>query len=131
MEPRIDAVILDSPFVSPQELLHHHAAIIPGAGPLAADYLLWWMSLQTNVSFFNVSAERAVAKLNGRPLLIIHGERDVGMPKTHAQRLHDAATGPRDIWFGPGTHSNIVTTDPSVYEKRLQAFLKVHLPPIK
>jgi fermentation-respiration switch protein FrsA (DUF1100 family) len=129
VETRIDAIVLDSPFVSPRDLMHYHAERLPWIGPLAADYLLWWMTLQTDVDFFDVSAEKAVGQLNGRPVLIIHGEDDIGMPKEHAQRLYDAATGPREIWFGPGPHSNIVTTDPSGYETQLHTFLDEHLPP--
>ncbi len=125
---RIDAVILDSPFVSARELAHDHAAAIPVLGPLAADWVLLLMSLQVEGDFFTHSSERAVASLGDRPVLVIHGEKDIGMPKEHAQRLHDAATGPRDLWFGPGGHSNIVTQAPEAYADRVFTFLDQHLP---
>ncbi len=126
-EPRIDAIILDSPFVSPEALALHHARRVPVLGPTAARYLLGLMSGLTGTNFFDASAERAVASVGQRPVLVIHGNEDIGMPAAHAQRLYDAAPGPREIWFGPGPHSNIITTVPDEYGWRVLAFLDAHL----
>lgn len=125
-EPRIDAVILDSPFVSARELAHYHAGIVPVAGPLMVDWVLLLMSLQVEGDFFTYSAEQAVAALGDRPVLVIHGEKDFAMPAEHARRLYNAATGPRAVWFGPGGHSNIVTADPQGYADQVFAFLAVN-----
>lgn len=129
-DPRIEAVVLDSPFVSPRELVRGHAARLPVIGPLAADWLLALASLQTGTNFFAASAEKAVATMGDRPVLVIHGDGDILMPATHSQRLYDAAKGPQEIWFGPGTHSNIVTADPTGYRERVFGFLEKHLGPI-
>jgi fermentation-respiration switch protein FrsA (DUF1100 family) len=130
-DPRIDAVILDSPFVSPRELLQEQARRVPVVGPVAADWLLALASLQTWTNFFDASAERAVGALGNRPVLIIHGDGDFVMPRSHAQRLYDAARGPRELWFGPGAHSNIVTADPQEYRRRVTEFLDKSLGPAK
>lgn len=122
-DSRIDAVILDSPFVSPYELLHDHARRIPLVGPAAADWLLALASVQTGTNFFTVSAEEAVAKIGHRPVMVIHGDQDFMMPLEHSQRLYNAAKGPRAIWAGPGMHSNIVTEDPAGYRERVFGFL--------
>ena len=63
-----------------------------------------------------------------RPVMIVHGVADFVMPRDHAQRLYEAAHGPRTLWFGPGPHSNIATQAPSEYAKRLFAFLEENLP---
>lgn len=131
-DSRIDAVILDSPFVSPRELALHHASRVPILGPAAAYLILAEMSLQTGENFFTTSAEKAVASFGTRPVMVIHGGEDAIMPASHSQRLYDAATGPKEIWFGPGPHSNIVTTVPEEYAQRVFAFLEkvgVHHPP--
>lgn len=125
-DERIDAVILDSPFVSPRALLHHHARRLPVAGPAVADYLLAWASASARCNFFAFSAEEAVASLTDRPVMVIHGADDFLMPAGHARRLYDAAPGPREIWFGPGAHSNIVTTTPGGYGRRVLGFLDAH-----
>ena len=64
-------------------------------------------------------------------LMVIHGDQDIGMPASHSQRLYEAAAGPREIWFGPGPHSNIVTTVPTKYEKHVFGFLDAHLGPAR
>jgi len=97
-------------------------------GPLFADGMLALVSLLTGTSFFAVSAEKAVAAIGARPVLVIHGDGDFVMPRSHAERLYDAATGPRDIWFGPGPHSNIITQAPHEYARRMFGFLEQHLP---
>lgn len=38
-----------------------------------------------------------------------------------ASAIACAARGPRGIWFGPGPHSNVITTAPDEYAKRLLA----------
>lgn len=128
-DPRIDAVILDSPFTSPRELVAYHATRLPGLGPLLGNWLLALASAQTATDFFAPSAERAVAAMGPRPVMVIHGDRDVIMPREHSQRLLEAATGPRKIWFGTGPHSNIVTDDPSGYREQVFEFLDRTLGP--
>ncbi|UCD27296.1 MAG: alpha/beta fold hydrolase [Planctomycetota bacterium] len=128
-DPRIDAVILDSPFASHGELAMHHARRLPIIGPFLTNILLAAMSVQTGANFFTVSAEKAISEIGLRPVLIIHGQDDFVMPKSHSRRLYDAAKGPHEIWFGPGPHSNIVTTDPDGYTKHLFDFLNIHFGP--
>lgn len=46
---------------------------------------------------------RAVRKLNGRPLLMVHGRRDRTVTPAQAQRLFDAAHEPKELrWFDAG-----------------------------
>jgi pimeloyl-ACP methyl ester carboxylesterase len=122
-DKRIDALVLDSPFVGPRPLARERAGALPVLGPAAADWMLLLMSAQTGASFFDASAEDSVRRMGPRPVLVIHGDEDILMPASHSQRIYDAASGPRAVWFGPGPHSNIITADPSGYANRLLAFL--------
>ncbi len=126
-DERIDAVVLDSPFISPYELAMHHARRVPLLGPLFVDLVLAAMSVETGTDFFSPSAERAVSQMGRRPVMVIHGDADFVMPGSHARRLYDAVPGPRRLWFGPGPHSNIVTTDPENYANHLFVFLNHYL----
>lgn len=46
---------------------------------------------------------RAVKKLNGRPLLMVHGRRDTTVTPEQAQRLYDAAEHPKELrWWDAG-----------------------------
>lgn len=122
-DERLAALVIDSPFVSPRELAEHHTARVPLLGPAFIRFVLWEMSGWTGADFLTESAEAAVARLGARPVLVVHGDEDVLMPASHAQRLYDAARGPRELWFGPGPHSNILTTAPDEYGERVFAFL--------
>lgn len=48
---------------------------------------------------------RAIRKLNGRPLLMVHGRRDRTVSPAQAQRLFDAAPEPKELlWYDAGHH---------------------------
>jgi pimeloyl-ACP methyl ester carboxylesterase len=129
-DTRINAVVLDSPFVSPRELVQDKAKWMPLVGPAVGNLLLAEVSAQTMTSFFSVSAEDAVRRIGPRPVMVVHGRSDFVMPPSHSQRLYDAACGPREIWFGPGPHSNIITESPNEYADRLFRFLDHSLGPV-
>ncbi len=126
-DQRIDALVLDSPFTGPRNLMRDNAAALPIIGPLLADWCLALASAQTGTNFFSPSAEQAVAAMGNRPIFVVHGSEDIIMPATHSTRLHAAASGPRELWMGPGPHSNIITTVPDEYARRLFTFLDAHL----
>lgn len=48
------------------------------------------------------SAEDALPRLGRTPLLVIHGDHDAVVPYANAQRLLDAAPGPRELWTVEG-----------------------------
>ena len=127
-DERIDAVILDSPFRSPYALAHHHAARIPVIGPLYVNIVLAMMSAQTGTNFFAPAADEAVPRLGDRPAMFIHGDQDHMMPAEQARYLYDLAAGPKALWFGPGPHSNIITTAPGEYARRVFSFLDEQWP---
>lgn len=126
-DTRIDAVILDSPFTSPYALAMHHAKGIPALGPMMINILLAEMSLQTGTDFFTASARDAVVALGQRSVLVIHGDQDIGMPRSHSQMLYDVAPGPKRVWFDPGPHSNIITMAPYEYATCVFEFLQDNL----
>jgi pimeloyl-ACP methyl ester carboxylesterase len=92
-------------------------------GPSFGDLTLRWMSVLTGADFRRTTAEQAVAAIAPRAVMIIHGSDDVLMPRSHAERLAAAARGPCETWFGPGPHSNIVTTEPEEYAERVMRYL--------
>ncbi|MGA3058101.1 MAG: prolyl oligopeptidase family serine peptidase [Candidatus Limnocylindrales bacterium] len=68
----------------------------------------------------------AVARLNGRPIAIIHGTADTRMPIKHAYRLRQAvedAGGHPYVWLVDGVdHTQAVYERPAEYEQRLASF---------
>jgi uncharacterized protein len=57
----------------------------------------------TTIARTLVDPVRAVRKLKGRPLLVVHGRRDRTVLPEQAQRLYDAADEPKEIrWWDSG-----------------------------
>jgi hypothetical protein len=65
----------------------------------------------------------AMAKISPIPLLILHGDQDLVVPVHHAQRLYDAALGPKQLWIVPGA-GHIQTTATAAQRDRLVAYLR-------
>lgn len=67
-----------------------------------------------------------IARMDGRPLFIVHGEADLRINVHHAFDLAAAAAAggtPVEPWIVPGAHhSEAAFIDPTAYEQRLAAF---------
>lgn len=121
-DPRIEALVLDSCFVSAPTFLHHHFRYVPLAGRGLADLMLLSASLHAGCWLRDLDPGRDIARLGLRPVLLIHGRDDTLIPPDNMDQLHRRANGPKDRWLGPGPHSNIVTSDFPAYRRRVIAF---------
>lgn len=90
---RIAAVIADSAFASYRGITREKLAQLWLTWPLQ-----WPLSLLISDRY---SAEDAVQRVSPIPLLLIHGERDLVVPPSHAQRLYTAASDPKALWLIP------------------------------
>ena len=61
----------------------------------------WWAEID------DLSAERNVAALAPRPLLIAHGDADEVVPYAHAERLYSAAGSPKELARLPGARHQL------------------------
>jgi pimeloyl-ACP methyl ester carboxylesterase len=122
-DQRIDAFILDSPFISARTLAYEYTHRLPGVGRLLADYVLCLMSAWSAVDLFGPGSTLDVSTLGHRPVMLIHGNQDDLVSVDHAREIFSAAQGPRELWSGAGRHSNIITTDPDRYASRVFGFL--------
>ncbi len=122
-DPRIEAVILDSCFVSAPLLAREHLGRIPLLGRPLATMLLASLSLHAGRSFWSLDATQAIHAIAPRPVLLIHGKDDTLIPPVNMEILYSRARQPKDKWLGPGPHSNIMTSDFLGYQRRVIAFL--------
>ncbi len=122
-DDRIEAVVLDSCFVSAPTFVHHHLGRVPLIGGVVADLILASASLHAGASFWGLDARESVKMLSPRPVLFIHGEDDVVVPPTNMATLYDLTGLPKDRWLGPGPHSNVLTTDFGEYQAHVISFL--------
>lgn len=90
----VAALISDSGFSSYRRIAREKLALL---------WLTW--PLQWPLSFLmsdRYAAIDVVAQISPIPLLILHGDADVVVDVSHAQRLYDAAREPKDLWIVPG-----------------------------
>jgi pimeloyl-ACP methyl ester carboxylesterase len=74
-----------------------------------------------------VSPEKAVVA-RSFPVLIICGTSDHRIPCRHAERVHNAAIGPKELWEVQGAgHAAALGRDPAGYESRVIAFFRHYL----
>jgi alpha-beta hydrolase superfamily lysophospholipase len=130
VEPRIEAVVAESPFSNLREISYDYAGL----------HVSSWLgkTLFRPASFFAlraaekeggfkaevVSPEKAVA---GRafPVLLICGTRDHTIPCRHAERIYKAARGPKQLWIVRGAeHAAALGHSPEEYERRTISFLQ-------
>lgn len=113
---RIRAVIADSAFSGYRRIAREK---------LGQLWLTW--PLQWPLSFLisdRWSAVDVVARVAPIPLLLIHGDQDVVVPPSHAQRLYDAAGEPKALWrIAEGRHIDAMTREP--IRERLVEYLDV------
>lgn len=122
-DPRIEAVVLDSCFVSARTVAHDHLGRIPFVGDALAELALSALSLHAGCDLDALDARPALATFAPRPVFLIHGKDDVLFPPRHLDLLFAAAHDPKHRWLGPGPHSNILSTEPIEYQRRVIDFL--------
>jgi pimeloyl-ACP methyl ester carboxylesterase len=49
-----------------------------------------------------VPPDQAAARIDGIPLLVVHGDQDPYFPVEHAQKIFGAARDPKELWLVPG-----------------------------
>jgi dipeptidyl aminopeptidase/acylaminoacyl peptidase len=133
IDPRIEAVVAEDPFANLREVSYDYAGL--DVAPLLGKTLFRTASivamreagLAGNFSPDDVSPEKAVAS---RPfaILIICGTNDHRIPCRHAERVYNAAIGPKELWEVPDAgHAAALGRDPAGYEARVTAFFRRYL----
>lgn len=121
-DTRIEAVVLDSCFVSARRFVSDHLRGLPLAGGLITDLALAGVSLHAGRSFWQLDATEAVRRISPRPILLIHGADDQMIAPAQMDDLFAIAGQPKSKWLGPGPHSNVLAVDFENYQKRVVEF---------
>jgi uncharacterized protein len=130
VEPRIEGVVAEDPFADLREVSYDYAGLRswPWLGKTflrpAAVMAMYSMSKAGGFNPGEVSPAKAVAE---RPfaVLLICGTRDTTIPCRHAERIYQAAQGPKELWIVPGAaHASALGQNPVDYEERVVDFLE-------
>lgn len=151
-ENSIDAVVVENPFTSVDDLL---TDVINGllsskpewtneAGGLAS-YLVsfgdfipsWYRTFLKYVTIYKIvyttnegqfiNPIDVISKIE-KPVFLIHGTADSLIPLKHTERLFERATEPKELWVADGCeHAAIYNRYPKEYSEKITAFLNRHL----
>jgi len=127
-DARIEAVVAEAPFASLREATYDYAGLqkypllgktifAPGA----------WMMLRRGQSLAgfpaaDVSPESSVAA-RAFPVFLICDIADTTLPCRHAERVFQAATGPKSLWEVPGAfHTAALGNQPEAFRRRVLQF---------
>jgi fermentation-respiration switch protein FrsA (DUF1100 family) len=128
-EPRIEAVVADSPFATAIEVISNglrNMFRIPPAPLVAATDLA--IAARYGYRISQIRPVDAVAQLAPRPLLLIHGAADTLIPVSHAHQLFATAREPKELWIVPGAeHCGAYFADRAAYAQRVTAFFDQYL----
>ena len=100
--PLIRAVAADSSYadlgqaIARAQWLTYHIPRVP-----LGQAVLWGTELRLGCRLSALSPEGVIGRIAPRPVLLIHGGRDLGIPPEQGRRLYEAARGPRDLWVVP------------------------------
>lgn len=130
VEPRIEAVVAEDPFANFREASYDYAGLhespLLGKTLFRPAVITGIRALEKEGGFRadDVSPEKAVS---ARPfaVLLICGTRDRTIPCRHAERVYNAAAGPRELWIVQGAgHASALGQAPAEYESRVIRFLR-------
>lgn len=128
-EERVKLVVADSPYANLREitevvLRNESIPIWPFTDLIDLSFS---MSFKAHLS--DVDAEKVVASLSPRPLLILAGHDDTTVPYSHARRIIDAAGPPKKLISFPG-HDHHDNGSPEIIDGQVIPFLEEHLGPV-
>jgi uncharacterized protein len=127
-ESRIEAVVAEDPFANLREVAYDYAGL--DISPLLGKTLfrpavmvaMHSISREGGFDPDDVSPEKAVA-VRAFPVLLICGTADHRIPCRHAERIYQAARGPRELWIVKGAgHADAFGRAPAQYERRVIDF---------
>jgi len=130
VEPRIEAVVAEAPFANLREVSYDYAGLHAGSWLGKTLFrpapMMVMRSVEKEGGFKpeDVSPEKAVAART-LPILLICGTRDSTIPCRHAERIYNAAIGPKELWVVRGAaHAAALGQAPAEYERRTISFFE-------
>lgn len=131
-DPRIEAVVAESPFASLREASYDYAGLqqYPLLGKTLFAPGAWVMLARgQSIAGFPVAEVSPQRSVQARPfpvLLICDGDDNV-LPCRHAKHIYRAALGPKSLWIVPGAfHTGALGTQPEEFKNRVLGFFDTY-----
>ena len=128
----VRAVIADSAFAEMRTIMVTYLQQSSVPRPIASGLttlILWAAGLHLGCRLPDADPLRWVGHIAPRPLLLIHGGQDQGIPVSDAHRLYEAAGEPKELWVVPeAEHRCADKVHPEEYMSRVLSFFDRWLP---
>lgn len=121
-DPRISAVVAEGNYANLlEEMLPMPGAAQPWLEAQLHPLVIVFYALATGIWPAEVSPEVDLPRISPRPVLLIHGEREIA--RSRGQRQFQGALPPRALWVVPGAgHGEYLKAVPAEYAQRLLIF---------
>lgn len=125
----VRAVVAQSPYASIEDLIRPEAQREQGLLALTAVPLTRMaLEQETSADFSAVNPLAQIYWIHPRAVMLLHGDADRLVAPESSQALYDAARDPRElVFFVSGGHGNLLEADPSLWGRRVTAFLRRYL----
>jgi pimeloyl-ACP methyl ester carboxylesterase len=93
-------------------------------------FLLWWLLrfAQPRMGCRYPSVRRALAEMQSRPMMFIHGQRDSYIRVDQSRLLYDLSPSPKYLWIvDDAKHNQSVVVQPKEYAQRTVSFFRKYL----
>lgn len=125
-DPRIKAIVADSPFASMDKLLDEIFKNLFFLKKILKFLLIQLGKFFLKIKLEQISPERVIRKVQ-TPIFVIHGDEDTQVHLSHAIQLKEANPGIQ-LWIVPNSsHGEAHELYPVEYERRVKTFLNEHL----
>ncbi|MBI3741038.1 MAG: alpha/beta fold hydrolase [Chloroflexi bacterium] len=119
-------VVSDSAFAD-LETVMGNAARARGVPRWIAPLVGWLMiaiaSVRLRANLFAANPIHSIANIAPRPILIMHGEKDMEVPVGQARKLYHRAREPKELWIVPNArHRKIEEIAKAEYRRKIVAF---------
>ncbi len=130
-EPRLQAVATHGAYASlDRAIAQRGRAFLGPAGPMLSTSVTYWGRRWLNADPRHVSPCDVIAQIAPRPVLLMHGRRDIIVAPADAQSLYQAAGQPKTLTIWPRSwHVRIHPDELPVYQSALVAFFQTNLVP--
>jgi alpha-beta hydrolase superfamily lysophospholipase len=125
----VRAVVAQSPYASIEDLIRPEAQREQGLLALTAVPLTRMvLEQETGADFYAVNPLAQIYWIHPRAVMLLHGDADRLVAPESSQALYDAARDPRElVFFVSGGHGGLLESDPSLWGRRVTAFLRRYL----
>ncbi len=121
----VKGVIAESPFLSLEKTVSHHARLFFHLPKFPFVHLLLCITrLRTHVNAAEIDVERALPRLERVPVLFIGGMADRRMPPETIRKLHEDKPGRKSLWLTPNArHGQPYSVAKEQYQQEVLLFL--------